>query len=1265
MLDFYNITEKYAPKKKTISVSPKFIIKAESKDLMIRGRDFYAVYDPETSLWCTNEEKIISMIDRDLSAYGKTVKKHSEDDRIIYEWMWDSDSGSIDRWHKYCQKQMRDVYHQLDEKVMFQNSKCKKEDYCSKRVSYDLKAGDFSAYDELVSTLYDPEERTKLEWAIGSIIAGDSLKIQKFIVLYGSAGSGKSTVLNIIQMLFEGYYTIFDAKSLGTASNVFALESFKDNPLVGIQHDGDLSRIEDNTKLNSIISHERIEINEKFKSKYSTKINTFLFIGTNKPVRITEAKSGLIRRLIDVRPTGNKIPFKKYTELMNKIRFELGAIAKHCLDVYIGMGEDYYDSYIPQDMISATNDFYDFVEYYYDDFREKDAIALKDAWTLYRNYCDYAGVQYPFSMRSVRVELQNYFHDFKEQVMINGQHIRNYYSGFIKEKFLYEPEIAAERQVGRTDGWLDLNLSRSLLDKVLENCPAQEATAQDKPKMKWDECHTLLKDINTSFVHFVRPPMELICVDFDLKDEEGEKDLPRNIKEANKWPATYAELSKGGKGLHLYYYYTGDVTKLAKEYEEDIEIKVFTGKAALRRRVIKCNGIPISTLSSGLPLKKEKRSDMLDLKAAESEKQLRAWVKSCLKKEHHGATKPEVDFINKMLDDAYNSGLEYDLRDMRPAIMAFANNSTNQASNCLKIVANMKFSSKEKEETVPKYSSENLVFFDIEVFPNLFVVVYKEDGGAPVSLINPSPLDIEKIINFKLVGFNNRRYDNHLLYARMMGYDNMQLYNLSQRIIANSPNSTFAQAYNLSFADVYDFSSKKQSLKKFEIELGIHHQELGLPWDQEVPERLWQTVVEYCINDVIATEAVFHEREQDFIAREILSDLSGLSVNSTTQQHTAKFIFGADQNPQAQFVYTDLSTGKRTDGTKDICSFEGYMFDAGTSTYKGEITGEGGYVYAEPGVYENVALLDVESMHPNSLINLNLFGPYTKNFRDLLDARLAIKHKDFDSAKKMLNGKLSPYLESEEQAKALSYALKIVINSVYGLTSAKFASKFKDPRNKDNIVAKRGALFMVDLKEAVQQKGYTVAHIKTDSIKIPNADQEIIDFVFEFGKRYGYTFEHEATYSKFCVVNDAVYVAKDGDHWTATGTQFQVPYVFKTLFSKEPIEFKDLCETKTVTSALYLDMNEDLEEGEHDYKFVGKAGQFTPIKPGCGGGILLRQNGEKYAAATGTKGFRWLESEEVIRNHKENDADHSYYLKLVEEAKKAIEEYCDYEWFIS
>ena len=180
-------------------------------------------------------------------------------------------------------------------------------------------------------------------------------------------------------------------------------------------------------------------------------------------------------------------------------------------------------------------------------------------------------------------------------------------------------------------------------------------------------------------------------------------------------------------------------------------------------------------------------------------------------------------------------------------------------------------------------------------------------------------------------------------------------------------------------------------MKKWEIELGIHHQELGLPWDQPVPKELWEKVAEYCDNDVIATEAVWHDRQEDFIARQVLADLSGLTVNDTTRMHATRIIFGKEKHPD--LVYTDLSE-----------EFPGYKFEGGKSSYRGEDPGEGGYVYAEPGMYGNVALLDIASMHPTSIRVLNLFGSYTKNFTDILDARLAIKHGDFEAAGELLNG---------------------------------------------------------------------------------------------------------------------------------------------------------------------------------------------------------------------------------------------------------------------
>lgn len=1337
-MDFFRIATRKAKRGSILEVYPSFIIPTsrKSSDLMIRGSDFYAVWLEDRGVWSTDEGDVVEYVDRALDKYIEEEQpKHEEKLRALY--MSISETKMIDNWHKYVRNQLRDSYHMLDEKLIFSNTKVTKKDYASKQLDYPLEEGDISAYDRLMSVLYSDEERRKIEWAIGSIVTGDSKKIQKFLVLYGSAGTGKSTVLNIIQQLFDGYYSVFDAKSLGMSNSMFALEAFRTNPLVAIQHDGDLSRIEDNTRLNSLVSHEIMTVNEKFKSTYSTRFKCFLFMGTNKPVKITDAKSGLIRRLIDVQPTGNKLSAKEYRMVMSKIQFELGAIAYHCQQVYL---EDpsRYDDYIPERMMEASNDFYNFVLDSYHVFKEDNGVALKAAWEMYKAYCEDAKVAYPYSKKAFQEELKNYFLEVRDRhALEDGSRPRNYYYGFKTD--IFETKNKEKEESTYT---IKFDSTESVFDKVCSDYISQYAKADGSPTDYWDNVTTKLSDLDTSRLHYVLLPINHIVIDFDIPDENGNKSYEKNLEEASKWPATYAELSKSGAGIHLHYIYTGDPTKLMPLYKPHVEVKVFSGKQALRRKLSKCNSLPIATISSGLPTMKGEK--MVDFEVIKNEKQIRKMIKKNLNKEYHASTKQSINFIADILDRAYRSGMHYDVSDLRPAVQAFANNSTNQARTCLKIFSEMHFASDDVRESV-KESEESIVFFDCEVFPNLFLINWKFQGPNKkvVRMINPSPSEVSGLFQYKLVGFNCRRYDNHILYARVLGYNNEELYRLSQRIIDSKKgdkNCFFGEAYNVSYTDVYDFAATKQSLKKWEIELGIHHQELGLPWDKPVPEELWPKVAEYCDNDVIATEAVFDHLKGDFTARQILADVAGMSVNDTTNSLTTRIIFGSNRKPQSVFNYRNMGDIDAKDYSVHQIKpmdrsfgavnpqwtvfdklgrpiFPDYIYDHGKSIYRGEEVGEGGYVYAEPGIYTNIALLDIASMHPSSIVAEQLFGEeYTKRFQEILEARIAIKHGDFDKARKMLGGKLARYLEDESAAKDLAQALKIAINSVYGLTSASFENPFRDARNIDNIVAKRGALFMINLKHEVQARGFTVAHIKTDSIKIPNATPEIIDFVMEYGRLYGYNFEHEETYNRMCLVNDAVYIAKyDQPHyskadkekkhpiwWTATGTQFKVPYVFKTLFSHESLEFADFCETKSVTSSLYLDMNEGLPDVSalekemsnaeskykkgllsdlsfkeiadrlvpeiakgHNYIFVGRVGSFCPIKKGHNGGLLMREKDGKYYAATGSSGYRWLEAERVVELDKENSIDEDYYISMANEAIKTINQYGDFDEFVN
>lgn len=1330
-MDFFRVCTRESRKKGgPIEVFADYTV-GRSKDLMVQGGTFYAVWDEKKGLWSRDEYDVQILVDEKIREVSEKMTADGVD--TDPKFLTSFDNGRWEKFRKFL-RNVSDNSHPLDTKVTFADMDVKKSDYASRKLHYSMAAGDISAYDELVSLLYSPKERAKFEWGIGAVISGDAKKIEKFLVFFGAGGTGKSTVLNIISKLLGGkvqdggYVAYFDAQALTGNGNSFATSAFKDNPLVAIQHDGDLSKIETNARLNSIVSHEEMTINEKFKATYDNKINALLFMGTNKPVQITDAKSGLIRRLIDVNPTGSTHEPDRYYTLIQRVDFELGAIAHHCLQVYRTMGKNAYSNYVPESMMMKTDAFLNYVDEHHDTFKEQDGTTLKQAWELYKIYCD--EVKLPYSLTRIRFgeELKNYFEEFESRKMVDGVQVRSVYRGFKSQQFR-TPIIDSKTKTKAFS--LVMEETESLFDEMYTGLPAQYEGQKGTPAKYWDGaerlidgkmqkpkqnqiCNTVLGDLDTSKLHYVRVPEHHIVIDFDLKDDDGNKSLERNLEAASSWPPTYAEYSKSGNGVHLHYIYDGDTDELANEYAEDIEIKVYRGYGSLRRKLTKCNNISVATINSGLPFREKK---MLANNTLKTEHGLRKMIVRNLRKEIHPGTKPSIDFINYLLDEAYRSGMVYDVIDMRDDIALFAASSTNQAPICLKTVAGMRFKSELTDEQVDEKfdkiaaREERLVFFDCEVYPNLFVICWKYQGSDTcVRMINPTPAEVENLMdNFKLVGYNNRSYDNHILYGRMLGMDNEELYKLSQKIIIEKDdNAKFGAAWNKSYADVYDFASVKKTLKKWEIDLGIPHVEMDIPWDQPVDKKDIMRVVDYCCNDVIALEAVFNACKQDFVARQVLADLSGLTVNHSTRQHAIKIMFGNEREPQKSFIYTDLSE-----------MFPGYVFDefnkTDKSTYKDEVVGEGGYVHAEPGMYEDVAVLDIASMHPTSIIELNLFGPYTEKFQRLVNARLGLKHDDPDMLAENLPGVEWP--QSHDDADALSGALKLVINSIYGYTCAKFMNPFRDPRNKDNIVAKRGALFMVELKKAVQEQGFTAAHIKTDSIKIPNATPDIIAFIQEFGAKYGYTFEHEATYKKMCLVNDAVLVAYVGwnaknkpEHWKAVGKEFQHPFVFKTLFTDEPITFKDLCETKQVKKgAMYLRYDgvqkeigehkeealpsNELAESDPDYgdTHIGRSGLFVPINPNQDifkGGELVcyRDDLDKDYAVPGTKGFLWAEAE-MVRVLEDNAIDRMiferiedaveatgsiadiidmpYFYGLAEDAAQSIAKFGDFEGFVA
>lgn len=947
MPDFLTVLTREKPGRKSgTDIVPDFMTR-KCRDLMIRGRDFYAVWLEDEKRWSTDEQDALDLIDKTLDDW---YRENGEDlpQPCSIKYTWRSKNGTIDDWRKYVTRQMIDNFKPLNEKLIFADTVATKTDYSSIRLPYSLQEGSTESWDKLFGTLYSPKELHKLEWGIGAIVTGESRTMQKFFVLYGPQGSGKGTFLKVLsEILFPGYAQAFTAQLLGQASNQFPLQDLKDNPLIAIDMDGKLNKIEDNTRLNTLVSHEKMTVNLKGKQSYEQAFKTILFIGSNDPVKITNAKSGLLRRLIDVSPTGNKVkPTSEYNRLLKQLKFEAGAIAYKCKLVF-EEDPNFYDDYVPEDMMSATNDFYQFIMDQALIFEKEDGVTLRAAWGAYKEFCDYAKVQYPFGLRVFKEELKNYFRNFEERhTNEDGSRIWNYYSGFIRDKFQTKKKEASRHEESdriRND-WLVFEEQPSIFDTEFKDCPAQYAEilddGGDKPAWTWDGCKVTLSMLDTRRLHYMLTPWNVITIDFDIPGPDGKKNFELNKKAVYKYglPPTYAELSKSGQGIHLEYYYDGDPQALSATLGEHVEIKVRTGDSSLRRMLTKCNNLPIAHISSGLPLK-ENNKKMVTKKDISNAKHLRSLIVKALKRElkdgdpEANHTKTNVEFIDHVLSEAQEQNISYDLNDMFPLVLQFAAQSSNNDKYCIKMVRNMKFvwpepqpmnmpdeEQEQNENDLPDgilpIDKRPEAFFDVEVFPNLFIICWKEPGeDKPVHrMINPNSAEVEALMmNYGLIGFNNRKYDNHILLAASQGYTPQMLFKLSQAIITDKQrNHLFSNGYGISKTDLYDLSSKKQSLKKYEIELsesGVPHKELGLDWNEPVPKELWNTVADYCCNDVLATEAVYNCKQikGDYVAREILADITGMRVNDTTNQLTTRFIFGNNRTPQDEFNYRNLA----------------------------------------------------------------------------------------------------------------------------------------------------------------------------------------------------------------------------------------------------------------------------------------------------------------------------------------------------------------------
>ena len=117
-MDFYQISVKET-KGGILEVEPQWKV-GRSKDLMVRGRSFYAIWDENLGLWSTDEYDVQRLVDEELHQYASEQEKRTGRTHRVKALK----DFSNNRWAQYRRflNSIDDNSHQLDEKLTFANT---------------------------------------------------------------------------------------------------------------------------------------------------------------------------------------------------------------------------------------------------------------------------------------------------------------------------------------------------------------------------------------------------------------------------------------------------------------------------------------------------------------------------------------------------------------------------------------------------------------------------------------------------------------------------------------------------------------------------------------------------------------------------------------------------------------------------------------------------------------------------------------------------------------------------------------------------------------------------------------------------------------------------------------------------------------------------------------------------------------------------------------------------------------------------------------
>lgn len=450
----------------------------------------------------------------------------------------------------------------------------------------------------------------------------------------------------------------------------------------------------------------------------------------------------------------------------------------------------------------------------------------------------------------------------------------------------------------------------------------------------------------------------------------------------------------------------------------------------------------------------------------------------------------------------------------------------------------------------------NVFFYDIESWPNLFMVTLKHKGTGKKKVwyvySKGKYTDVQgnfgKLLNiFKsdawMTGYNSKHFDDQIMCWILDNTHNIgdvwteydftkAVHNIAQEIVEDEYKK-YAYQDRFNSLDLMRIGAIDKSLKAVAINLKwplILELPYGIDYHPEKDEI--DEIIKYNINDVEITEALYYELQEDINLRSYLSSKYGINVMSypdsgvcnkiflkeySKRSNTPKRMLRDMQTERWEIDFSDCISDRVRFQTPKMKDFLQKMEDTtigvnesfsehvviGNTRYK---VAQGGlHSEHEPGLIEAtddiiLAEDDVSSYYPKIMTEENikpehLGDTFIKLTEQLTEERLSAKYTGIELAEQGRD-------EEAELAFTRSDGLKILINSIFGKLG--YGNHWLyDPLAMYSVTL-CGQLFLLMLIEKLEAYNFEVVYANTDGIvtKVPKDRRDEYEAVREAWQDY-------------------------------------------------------------------------------------------------------------------------------------------------------------------